>query len=93
MNRLEGTNDIIILSGEGDEGRLVRYTGKRTERALKARLTRERCHGDRWARAFIAVQEDLPFLADQIESRDYWELDDDLNVTGVQYTVPVNEIS
>jgi hypothetical protein len=46
---------IIIHSGEGEDGSLEEYTGKRTERAIKLRLTRERCHGDRWARAWIAA--------------------------------------
>jgi hypothetical protein len=40
---------IWILSGEGEVGTRERYTGKLSARALKARLTRERCGGDRWA--------------------------------------------
>lgn len=40
---------LEILSGEGEQGTRVLYAGKRTVRAIKARLTRERCHGDRWA--------------------------------------------
>jgi hypothetical protein len=43
------TAEIHIISGEGEIGTRKVYTGKRTERAIKARLTRERCHGDRWA--------------------------------------------
>jgi len=50
---------IVIVSGEGEIGgvfssilRTVElYVGKKTERAVKSRLTRERCNGDRWARA------------------------------------------
>ena len=44
---------IHIVSGEGDYGTVEVYDGKRTDRAIKMRLTRERCHGDRWARAVI----------------------------------------
>lgn len=46
-------NDIKILSGEGDYGNFELYTGKRTPRAIKMRLTKERCGGDRWARALV----------------------------------------
>jgi hypothetical protein len=42
---------IAIVSGEGEVGSAVIYRGARTQRAIKARLTRERCNGDRWARA------------------------------------------
>lgn len=48
---LEGK--IIIQSGEGENGSFEIYTGKRTERAIQLRLTRERCHGDRWAKAWV----------------------------------------
>jgi hypothetical protein len=41
---------IEIVSGEGENGTREAYTGAKTVRAIKARLTRERCHGDRWAR-------------------------------------------
>ena len=46
-------NEIKILSGEGDYGNFEIYTGKRTPRAIKMRLTKERCGGDRWARALV----------------------------------------
>lgn len=42
---------IAITSGEGEGGTSEVYDGKFTPRAIKARLTRERCHGARWARA------------------------------------------
>lgn len=45
---------LVIISGEGAAGTVGPYTGKRTVRALKMRLTRERCGGDRWARVQIA---------------------------------------
>lgn len=44
-------NEIRIVSGEGEMGTVEVYNGKRTQRAVKARLTRESCKGDRWARA------------------------------------------
>lgn len=43
--------DMVIVSGEGEQGSVEIYKGKRTPRAIKARLTKERSHGDRWARA------------------------------------------
>lgn len=48
---LEGR--ILILSGEGNNGTFKEYAGKRTEQALKSRLTKERAGGDRWAKAYI----------------------------------------
>ena len=45
---------VVIMSGEGDgPGHIEIFTGKRTIRAIKARLTRERCCGDRWANAWV----------------------------------------
>lgn len=41
---------LEIVSGEGENGMVEIYTGAKTVRAIKARLTRERCGGDRWAR-------------------------------------------
>ena len=40
---------IEIVSGEGEQGTVVQYTGKQSSRAIKSRITRERCNGDRWA--------------------------------------------
>lgn len=49
------TRRIEIWSGEGNgPGTREEYTGKRTARALRARLTRERVQGERWARAVWA---------------------------------------
>lgn len=48
---------ILILSGEGvGEGHLEEKGGLSTPRAIKARLTRERCGGDRWAKAFLPTK-------------------------------------
>lgn len=47
-------NEIVIISGKGaGPGHVERYEGCGSDRALKARLTRERCSGDRWACALI----------------------------------------
>lgn len=51
------TEIIHIVSGEGEIGSREVYVGVGTERALRARLTRERCHGDRWARAEVYAYE------------------------------------
>lgn len=52
---LDAGIEIRIVSGEGTVGGSDVYTGKRTVRAIKSRLTRERCNGDRWARAEALV--------------------------------------
>lgn len=46
---------IRIVHGEGTIGCAEAYTGTRSKRALKARLTKDRCNGDRWARAEFLV--------------------------------------
>lgn len=52
---LDSAAEIRIVSGEGTIGKSETYTGKRTIRALKSRLTQERRNGDRWARAEALV--------------------------------------
>jgi hypothetical protein len=48
-------NKMYIVSGEGiGAGMRQEYTGKMTRRAMRARLTREKCGGDRWA-FFVAA--------------------------------------
>lgn len=45
---------ILIISGEGEGPGIVEvFEGKRTLRAIKMRLARERCGGQRWARAVV----------------------------------------
>lgn len=49
MGTLE-TGKYYIVSGEnGGRGTIELYTGKLTPRSVRARLTRERSGGDRWA--------------------------------------------
>lgn len=57
MERMLATHPgpIAILSGEGERGTWTAYKGTRTARAVRARLTRERCGGDRTARAYVYV--------------------------------------
>lgn len=51
ITNLIATAPLRIVSGEGENGSIEAYAGTRTERAIKMRLTRERCDGQRWARA------------------------------------------
>ena len=46
---LQKANTLEIVSGEGEIGTVEEYNGKRTIKAIKSRLTKERCNGDRWA--------------------------------------------
>ncbi|WP_419607616.1 hypothetical protein [Thiolapillus sp.] len=48
-------NRVVIISGEGEIGIIEPHTGRPTKRAVMARLTRERCGGDRWAKAIAYV--------------------------------------
>lgn len=73
--------DILILSGEGSQGTWERYFGKRTPKALKAKLTRERSHSDRWVRVFIHQHDDV-----------YAEMDHSLTELVAQREVPQNAI-
>lgn len=59
------TTTIWISSGEGEIGRTVRYRGAPTLRALRARLTRERCGGDRWAHVLLETAERHPERVDE----------------------------
>lgn len=53
ITKLIKTNEIRIVSGEGEVGTSETYNGKRTLRAIKMRLTKERCGGDRWSQAKV----------------------------------------
>lgn len=53
IENLIATNKIVIVSGEGEVGTVENYSGKRTIRAIKVRLTKERCDGQRWATAKV----------------------------------------
>ena len=46
-------NPVSIISGEGKRWVIEPHTGRPTRRAILARLTLERCGGDRWARAVV----------------------------------------
>jgi hypothetical protein len=60
---------IVIISGEGTgEGTREIYTGARTARALNARLRKERCGGQRWAR--VEVDGERAWDADQTVASD-----------------------
>ncbi len=50
---LKNAEEIKIVSGEGVQGTVEDYEGKRTERAICMRLAKEESGGDRWAYARI----------------------------------------
>jgi len=50
---IKNAEEIEIVSGEGEQGTIKDYEGKRTERAICMALAKEECHGDRWAFARI----------------------------------------
>lgn len=51
--------ELVIVSGEDALGTEELYDGTRTVRAVKARLTRERAGGDRWAYVFPVYREEV----------------------------------
>lgn len=46
----DNDEDLYIVSGEGEVGTDEKYDGPMTTKAIGARLKKERCGGDRWAR-------------------------------------------
>lgn len=82
--------DMLIFSGEGDAGTWERYEGKREAKAIRSRLSRERCGGDRWADAWI----ELPGLEDAGYPgvKVYGKLGRDLDEIVAQRAVPAGEI-
>jgi len=52
QKQIEEASLILIFAGEGERGTWKAYHGKDTVRALKMRLTKERCGGSRWASAW-----------------------------------------
>ncbi len=70
--KLIETNKIQIVSGEGEVGTSETYNGKRTIRAIKMRLTKERCGGDRWASAKVfSHSNDFGDVFVDVESGEY----------------------
>ena len=62
---------IRVHSGEGyGPGHAEIFTGKRTARALKARLTKERAGGDRWAHLTLETgeHEEQHITAEEVEA-------------------------
>jgi len=54
---MKNAKKILILSGEGDgPGSFEPFYGRRTLRALRRRLKKERAGGDRWARAIVVPE-------------------------------------
>lgn len=52
---IKNAAQILILSGEGEVGTFEEFTGKRSTRAIKAKITKESCHGDRFVRVFASA--------------------------------------
>jgi len=86
-----GKGDMLIMSGEGDgPGTIERYEGARTAKAIRSRLSRERCHGDRWASVWIALPEmgDAGYPGVPV----YGELIDGLASIGTMRAIPASAI-
>ena len=58
------TGRVLIMSGEGEVGRTVEYHGTRTTRAIRARVARERCGGDRWCYVYVRMHDDVYAMLD-----------------------------
>jgi hypothetical protein len=83
--------DILIMSGEGTgPGTIQRYYGPRTAAAIKARLTKERALGDRWATAWIELAESERHGDEYCFV--YGQLDDGLELTGEERAIAESDI-
>ena len=81
--------DLQYPSGEGTgEGTIERYYGARTERAIRSRLSRERCHGDRWAEVWI----EEPDRSDGTGATVYGKLDKGLDEVTDERAIPASVI-
>ena len=82
--------DMLIMSGEGTgAGTIERYYGARTERAIRSRLSRERCHGDRWAEVWIELEGtiDKGWAEAGMDHKVYGQLGRDLDEIGDMRTI------
>lgn len=80
--------DMLIMSGEGTgEGTIERYEGARTIKAIRARLSRERAGGDRWAEAWIDM-----LIDDSYGDTVYGKLNADLGEIIDQRAIPASAI-
>ena len=68
--RAAGDVRLDVVSGEGEQGRAVAYTGSGRLSALKARLTRERCGGDRWARYVARLDDGQAIVLSEHDAED-----------------------
>ncbi|MBN2783785.1 MAG: hypothetical protein JXR25_03075 [Pontiellaceae bacterium] len=62
---------IVLLNGEGNYGNTEIYKGKKTIRALKLKVTKERSGGDRWCRVFIEDRGFIDKLTGHISFSEY----------------------
>ena len=74
---------IVIISGEGSgPGTIERYEGAKTAKALRNRLSRERCHGDRWADAWVCLAVEPDPVAGVSMWGTYYQLGRDMETIG-----------
>ena len=68
--------DMLIYSGEGDTGSFERYFGARSPKAIRSKLSRERCSGARWASVWIELDgvQDKGWRLARIEHKVYGKL-------------------
>ncbi len=57
-----------IISGEGAGEGTIETTGPLTDVGIKRRLTRERCGGDRWARAYYRCESEASNVWIEVET-------------------------
>jgi len=82
MPRLPAAGDTyFVLSGEGEHGSWEKV--QTTEQGIQQLLTKERCSGDRWARAYGDVYElaDGGYAAIDVDTGDVRQVPSDLVTT------------
>lgn len=77
------TDTYYLLSGEGEIGT---WSGPyhTTQRGIRARATRERCHGDRWCSVWILIPETATQIAHVAEI--------DLDYAGYPFTGAMRDV-
>lgn len=86
--------DILIYSGEGDTGTFERYFGNRSLKAIRGKLSRERCGGDRWASVWVELSgmQDKGWVEAKIEHKVYGKLGRGFDEITEQRAITLSEI-
>lgn len=86
--------DMLIYSGEGDSGTFERYFGVRSAKAVRSKLSRERCSGSRWASVWVELNgnQDNGWLESGIEHKVYGKLGRGLDEITEQRAIMLSEI-